>query len=198
MNNASLPFASSDSCSTPGAGSGDPCSPVTPKASLGGGGLLPSPSPVCLPSADPVGGSGCVCLDQKILLGDGELLQASEISVGMVLQGVDCERSTAPQTVTQIQRLTQPCLKITLGDHVLRCSVGHLLMTPEFDIVRAGDLSAGDELLDGSLLRVKVDSIEMIGEQPVVTWLCLPNHNYFAEGILHHNKLSFPSWAGNL
>lgn len=189
---------STSSCPNPGPGGGDHCPPVTPKASLGGGSTLPTPSPFCLPSADTVGGSGCLCLDQSIHLGGGGEIRASEVSVGTILKGIDCSGSPAQQTVTQIQSLSQPCLEIAFGDKTLRCSVGHLLMTPDLETVRAGDISEGDELLDESLQRVKITSTAEIGEHPVVTWLCVPNHNYFAQGILHHNKLTYFAWMSTL
>ncbi|MBI4423474.1 MAG: Hint domain-containing protein [Elusimicrobia bacterium] len=102
-----------------------------------------------------------------------------------------------PAQVTKLHRnQAKSHLKLALTDGVARTVVlttsDHPFFLPDFNIAWAGALKPGDAVLmrkDSGLARVVVASTEEIpGDVTVYNITVPPHHNYFANGILVHNR----------
>lgn len=188
--NTALPFASPDSCPTPGGGDCDP-TPVP-----NGGSRAPLPyvnAELCDPVPIPRYGGECVGEMVAISLPNGQTCNAKDVKAGDSILGMDEAGAIRPQTVLSVTASVQPGLHIVAGEFSLACSTSHLLMTSATETIRADELTFGLDILAGDGSSVKVSQIIGLGRIPVVSWVCEPDHTYIAAGLLNHNKAAIPA-----
>jgi hypothetical protein len=121
---------------------------------------------------------------------------ASQIGEGDLLLGLGDSGCPTAQTVLSVIRGREKCRQIGYEGGELVCSESHLLCHLGGSWVRAVELTVGDFLLGETGDGVKILGIEELEEQDVLTFACEPNHNFFASGVLNHNKYKTipPEW----
>ena len=141
------------------------------------------------------GGGGCFAEDTLITMADGSTKRIDNIAVGDTVLGEDENGNRKPQTVSHL-------FAHTGAYDVLKVN-GMLIVTPNHPLwvirggagswITAGELRIGD-LLSGTEALVSVTAIEHAGALPTVHNLeTMPDHTYFAGGVLVHNKLQSQS-----
>jgi hypothetical protein len=128
------------------------------------------------------------CLAEGTVL-DGETgpVAIEEVRIGQRLWGYDFERRQRVLTTVRAVRRSEAAVTLRLACG-LRLTGSH----PVYASGRwmpARELTAADELLNASGQRVKVGAIEQVrGPVPVHDVTVDEPHNFFAEGVLVHNK----------
>ncbi|MBS1703660.1 MAG: hypothetical protein JST12_18500 [Armatimonadetes bacterium] len=164
-----------------GLGQSDVC--ICP-GGIAGYNVLPSPnSDDCI-----ITSSGCLVASVEIRLADGSLKLAEDVSDGDVLLGRSDEGEVRKQVVSGVTVLEQPLVVIKTSRGEIHCSDSHPLFLDMGGTVLAPCLDPGDKLLTEDGSDVEVISVSPNGFGKVVGWQCLPDRNFFVDGVLHHNK----------
>ncbi len=132
--------------------------------------------------------SGCLVVSVEITLANGSKKRAEEVVDGDVIVGRSEDGVLREQVVGGVTLYEQPLVivKTTAGD--IHCSDSHPLFLDSGQTILAPCLDPGDRLLTQDGSTVEVIAVTPNGQGQVVGWQCLPDRNFFVDGILHHNK----------
>lgn len=144
--------------------------------------------------------NSCVVRGTRIRTPRGETL-VEEVAVGTEVVAFDTQRGVAitRTVVGVIVGESQEIFTITSGTRTLRVTAVHPFWVPERrSWVRAADLAVGEVLLqlvaeDGRAMPARIDAIERTFlDAPIAVFDITvgggEEHDFFAEGILVHNK----------
>jgi hypothetical protein len=140
------------------------------------------------PSVTFAKGGGCFLENALILTPDGpksiQDLKPGDEVVSFNVKNKSFEISK----VQRVDKLNQPSYLII--NEYIRVTPTHPFYTSDLKTVEAGRLKIGDQLVSEQYTPVSVDSIEVVNEVATVFNLINvePNNNYFADGVLVHNK----------
>jgi hypothetical protein len=142
----------------------------------------------------------CIAHDMQILMSDGSTMAIQHVQIGHYVLGYDVstQRTIAAPVTRAVNHGRSPCLRIVLdngaelrltADHPVALSIGACVRW-----VKAGSLMIGQQVLIGNDLDrpIVLQSIAIIEpmdrEQDVYDLNIDSVHNFFAGGILVHNK----------
>ena len=151
------------------------------------------------PFDDYIPPDNCFLAGTDITMANGLNKNIENIYVGDVVQAWDVRSSrVVEQSVTDVIRSsTQQVIEIQTNSSVIDGVTGRhpFYLESQGEWVDAADLHLGDELLvidQGRIRTEKIQSLQVIEfsePQPVYNFtVASPQHNYFAENILVHNK----------
>lgn len=147
-----------------------------------------------------VAAGGCFVAGTSILMANGTSKSIEEIQVGDEVISADTEGRVVIGRVLRTMVHTEGSrvlrLSFRVGDElvVVRSTPNHPFFTSDFThTLTAENLRAGDEVFyhaeDGSLVKaILIDSVSSGFADKVYNFEVGPHHNYFAEGLLVHNK----------
>jgi hypothetical protein len=145
------------------------------------------------------GSAGPVCFagGTKITMGNGKLKNIEEIKVGETVRSYDVNKHNVVNSkVTQVfhhssKDVSNGYLIMTIeGGHELKVTPNHPLYV-NGQWKEAGTLRAGDQLLNESNKKERIIAIKkVIAQIPVFNLEVNQYHDYFAEGVLVHNKVA--------
>jgi len=129
---------------------------------------------------------GCFLSGTKISMLDGSKKSIENLNVGDLVKSWDSEKGIVNGTVTRTFRGKTEAYLIINGK--LRVTPSHPFYV-NGNLVEAGNLKIGDRLQNQNNSHVRVKEIHFIAEPaPVYNFEVNGEHNYFAEGVLVHNK----------
>lgn len=137
------------------------------------------------------GGGGCFLPKTKISTPDG-LKDIEQLKSGDRIYSFD--ESKKSKIVSTIGRIdTYEVSDYLLINDVIKVTSHHpfyIVKDGQLQIVEAGNLNLGDKFLNELSIQVPITSIQKIDQKTLVYNLVdiNPNNNYFADGVLVHNK----------
>jgi hypothetical protein len=138
----------------------------------------------------PSGYTAIACLEYntRVEMSDGLFKMSQNIKVGDRLRGYnELTGEDREQEVTETFGGLQPCIRVVLENNKeFVCSFSHRLYTSR-GIVNSSNLRMDDLLLErGRTIAIK--DLSWAGYKAVAGWNCTPDHNYYVDNVLHHNK----------
>lgn len=132
----------------------------------------------------------CLVHGTPIELYDGTTTTAERIKVGDKLKGFDeIEQVVCEQTVYETFGGLQPCIKVDTECGSFTASLVHRVYTKR-GVLMVRDLCGTDTLV-GYGYNARILELSWAGYKAVSGWNCTPNHNFFVDGLLHHNKQNY-------
>jgi len=152
-------------------------------------------------------GNGCFVKGTQVTIAGGSRMSIEDILPGVEV--VTYDQSSKALSVGKVVSIQTPrnnnLIKILAGDTVVKCTTSHPFwsvnkndwasfnpsLTEAHHEMKVSQLEEGDILLNENGEQVKVDSIQINNRVKKITTYNLTvegNHNYFANGILVHNK----------
>jgi len=129
---------------------------------------------------------GCFLSRTKISMLDGSKKSIENLNVGDLVKSWDSEKGVVNGTVTRTFRGKTEAYLIINGK--LRVTPSHPFYV-NGNLVKAGNLKIGEYLQSENNGYIRVKEIHLIAEsRPVYNFEVDGEHNYFAEGVLVHNK----------
>ena len=137
---------------------------------------------------------GCVPYTAQIQMADGALRSAGEIKPGDVIATFNpLTGEIGPNPVLHVvPRGVQPCVQIKTDDgRSFVCSTTHRIAVAGEGYYEAADVQVGHTLVTYTSCPAVVSSVESVDAQEVVTFTIddATSRNYFADGVLAHNKV---------
>ena len=145
----------------------------------------------------------CFAANTKITMSDGTLKNIQDIKIGNMVKSYDVNKRQV-KNAKVIKIFHHSSKDVSDGYLILKIQNGRILkVTPNHPIFvnsqwkEAGKLKLGDLLLQEDGKKMRLVSIKKIkGQIPVYNLEVDEYHNYFAEGVLVHNKAG--NFGGNL
>lgn len=134
------------------------------------------------------GGTGCLAPSTEITLADGSVKLAGEIADGDKVLGLTPDQKVREQTIHSVSKYEEELLSVKFATSEIICSDSHPFFTADGGTLRAPCLDPGDLLLAENGETIEVLSVKRLGKGTVVGWQCTPDSNFFASGVLNHNK----------
>lgn len=139
------------------------------------------------------GGGSCVPYTARIQMADGSLKNAGAVQAGELVASYNSIlQQIEHRPVKQVLlKGVQPCLRITLEDgRSFVCSEAHRLAVEAEGYYEAKSVLPGYHLVSYDANPAVVLSVEPTDPQEVLTFSIDDDvdHNYFADGVLAHNK----------
>ena len=131
----------------------------------------------------------CIAGEQELKFADGEVRSAATVQVGDTILGLSKDGERRVQTIVSVSKSIQPCVEIANSSGKLLCSASHYVVAQGWVEVLASGLCPDELTLiadDGS--QASILSIRPMGAKEVVSITCVPDHVFFAGGVLNHNK----------
>jgi RHS repeat-associated protein len=146
------------------------------------------------------GNNTCFLAGTKILLADGTSKLIEEIKVGDMVASYDEKKMVKTSAKATAMFDSESAKEYLLINGSLKVTPNHMFYS-QGEWKAIGKMAVGDLLLDENLNEVTIDKIEKIKSQNPIQVYNLEvegEHNYFANGILVHNKLSYGSLSGGV
>ena len=151
-------------------------------------------------STTQAGNNTCFLAGTKILLADGTSKLIEEIKVGDMVASYDEKKMVKTSAKATAMFDGESAKEYLLINDSLKVTPNHMFYS-QGEWKAIGKMTEGDLLLDDNLKEVTIDKIEKIKSQNPVQVYNLEvegEHNYYANGILVHNKLSYGSLSGGV
>jgi len=133
-------------------------------------------------------GGVCLSLDEPIVLSNGTCILASEVRDGDKILGMGPDGDKREQMIHGVRQSQEALVRVTLSTGQITCSVTHPFFAMDGSTILAPCLDPDDLLVSESGAEVRVINVLPAGNGIVVAWQCTPDQNFFASGVLHHNK----------
>ena len=145
---------------------------------------------------------GCVCEGTKVWTKEGKLINIENIKQIDGILGYNFrENNVSQEDITYIQdEYYKECIRITLQDRILECSLDHPIAVNNGIFKEAKNLQIGDYVLivnqapidcniedDWWYEVIQVVNIENIGVKRIYNLTANTTHTYLANGIITHN-----------
>ncbi|MBL8012234.1 MAG: hypothetical protein JNN05_00155, partial [Candidatus Omnitrophica bacterium] len=139
------------------------------------------------------GNNTCFLAGTKISMADGTTKSIEDVKIGDAVVSYD-EKKMAKVTAKVTEMFDGESAKeyLLINGH-LKVTANHKFYS-KGDWVEIGKLKEGDILLDENLKEIAINKIEKVESQNSIQVYNLEvegEHNYYADGILVHNKLSY-------
>lgn len=131
---------------------------------------------------------GCLGEDEHVTLSDGTYKLAKDVVSGDKILGLNSEGIVQEQTITNVAVYDQPMVTITLSTGIITCSESHPFFLSDGSHHPVTCLDPGDILITQSGEHAEVVKVAPIGFGKAIGWTCIPDANFFHQGVLNHNK----------
>jgi len=141
----------------------------------------------------------CVVPDTRIAMFPVGFKAASEVEIGDTVLSLAPNGEAAGELVAAIVHAFRHCVEVTLSnEQTLTCSLEHELMVvlgagEPITHLKASELTGEHTLILQDGAHVPVLKVEIVGNRNVIRIsLGGPNHVFFTDGVLSHNKATWP------